>query len=327
MRRLTAFARTALTFALFTPAVLAADTKPVATVGSASVSGGELSRRLASIPDFQRTALADSPDKLKRVVLETRLIPELLDAQEAERTKLDQRPALVARRREILRQALERALARETAQKTPVTSDDIKAYFEANRARFETPRRIRVWRILTDDEALARKIIADCQGVDGLKRWSQYARENSIDTATQLRDGDLGFVHEDGKTDAPTLRVDPALFASADHLADGELAKEPLKEGSHWAVIWRRGSAAAITRTVQQEQGSIRQVLERERVAEAREAFLAELHAKYVTAQNDALLETVRFDTLGLPPRETHARAAHPAAAGSALPSADHDLR
>ena len=327
MAKVTAGARAALILAFAAQVVLAADSKPVATVGSVSVSASELSRRLAQIPDFQRAALGDSPDKLERSVLDTRIIPELLFGQEGARLKLDQRPALRAREREILRQALEHALSRESAQKTPVTNDDIKAYFEANRARFETPRRIRVWRILTDDEALARKIIADCQGVDGIKRWSQYARENSLDTATQFRDGDLGFVHEDGKTDAPTLRVDPVLFTSADQLADGALAKEPLKEGAHWAVIWRRGSAAAITRTVAQEQGSIRQVLERERIAKAREALLADLRAKYVSAQNDALLETVRFDVEGAPARETHARAAHAAAAGSALPRADRDLR
>jgi len=327
MAKVTAFARATLILAFSAPLAFGADSKAVARVGAVSVDPNELLRRMAQIPNFQRAALADSPDNLARNVLETRIVPELLFSQEAERLKLDQRPVLLARRREILRQALERSISRDVAQKTPVTSADIEAYFAANRARFETPRRIRIWRILTDDEGLARKIIADCQGVDGIKHWSQYARENSLDAATQFRDGDLGFVHEDGKTDTPTLRVDPVLFASADHLADGELAKEPFKEGAHWAVIWRRGSAAAVTRTVAQEQGSIRQVLERERVAKARETLLSDLRAKYVSSQNDALLETVHFDAQGLPGRETHAREAHAATAGSALPRADHDLR
>lgn len=311
----------ALLLLLGAPAVFAADAKPVARVGDATISADDLSRRLAHMPDFQRAALGDTPDKLKRRVLETQLIPDLLYAAEAQRLKLDQRPMVREREREILRQAMDRELRAESSRDTPVTAQDIKAYFDANQARFETPRRIRIWRILTDDEALAKKIIEDSRGVDGLKRWSQYARENSLDKATQLRDGDLGFVHPDGKTDTPTLRVDPVLFVSADHLADGELAKEATKEGSHWAVIWRRGSAAAISRSLVQEEGSIRQVLERERSEKARQDLLAGLRSKYVTASNEALLETVHFDGEGLPARDSKAREAHAAAAGSSSPT------
>jgi peptidyl-prolyl cis-trans isomerase C len=302
-------------------AVFAADAKPVAKVGGEVVTADDLSRRLGRMPEFQRAALADSPEKLKRQVLETVLIPELLCAAEAQRLELGDKPALQNRQREILRQAMEHELRAQSGRNTPVTTDDVKAYFEANRARFETPRRVRIWRILMDDEALAKKIISDSQGVDGLKRWSQYARENSLDKATQLRDGDLGFVHADGKTDTPTLRVDPVLFASADELADGALAKEPVKEGSHWAVIWRRGSAAAIVRTLAQEEGSIRQVLERERLEKAREDLLGTLRVKYVSMTNDSLLDTLHFDGEGLPVRESKPRDAHAATAGSSLPT------
>jgi peptidyl-prolyl cis-trans isomerase C len=319
MRRWSALS--AFLLAMSAPAVFAADAKPVAKVGSETVSAADLTRRLARIPDFQRAALADTPDRLKRKVLETMIFPDLLYAAEADRLKLAERPALRDRQREILRQAMERELRIESNRQNPVASDDIKAYFTANQARFDTPQRVRIWRILTDDEALARKIIADCQGVDGLKRWSQYARENSIDKATRLRDGDLGFVHPDGNTDAPTLRVDPALFAGAATLTDGELGEEPLKEGSHWAVIWRRGSARAISRTVAQEEGSIRQVLIRERVEKARQNLLAELRAKYVSNTNEAVLDTLRFDAEGMPTREVQAREGHAPAAGSSIPT------
>lgn len=310
----------ALALLLGTSAGFAADSKPVARVGNESISAADLARRLAKIPQFQRAALGDTPDKLKRAVLDSMLVPDLLYAEEAERLKLRDRANVRDREREILRRAMDRELSAECLRNTPVSGAEIKAYFEANRARFETPRRVRIWRILTDDPALARKIIADSQGVDGLKRWSQYARENSLDKATQLRDGDLGFVHPDGNTDTPTLRVDPALFAAAERLADGELAKEPLQEGTHWAVIWRRGSAAAITRTLAQEEGAIRQVLERERLEKARQALLASLQAKYVSQRNDSPLELTQFAAPAGPSRTVPARTAHEAAAGSSQP-------
>ena len=306
---------------LAAPTVLAAGGKPVARVGSEVVSAEALTRRLAKIPEFQREALGGTPDLLKRKVLETELIPDLLYAQEATRLKLDAQPAAQQRTRELLREAMERQLRQESSAQSPVTTVDIQAYFEANRSRFETPRRIHIWRILTDDEALAKKIIAESKGVDGIQHWSQFARDSSLDKATHLRNGDLGFVHPDGNTDTPTLRVDATLFAAADKLSDGDLAPEPLKEGLHFAVIWRRGSMKGVSRTVAQEENSIRQVLERKRAEQARDALLSTLRTKYLTANNEGLLETFHFDAEGLPARPGTPRLAHAAAAaGSSAP-------
>jgi peptidyl-prolyl cis-trans isomerase C len=303
-------------------AVFAADAKPVARVGTEVLSADALSRRLRTIPDFQRAALSDKPGELKRIVLETMLIPERLYAQEAESRKLGERSSVRNREREILRSAMDRELRREDALTRPVTDAEIKAYFEANRRRFETPRRLHLWRILSDDEALAKKIIADCRAVDGIQRWSSYARESSLDKATHLRNGDLGFVHPDGDTDTPTLRVDPTLFAAADALSDGDIAPQPVKEGGHWAVLWRRGSMKAVTRTLEQERSSIRQVLERQRGEQARDALLADLRGKYLTLLNEAALDNARFDSESLPVRAATATSAHPAAAGSGIPKA-----
>jgi peptidyl-prolyl cis-trans isomerase C len=305
---------------LSAPAVFAADAKPIAHVGSEYVSADTLSRRIAKIPDFQRATLGDSPNKLKRQVLDTFIIPDLLYAQEAERLKLGERPAVRNRQREVLRAAVDHQLRQEITAKNPVSLEDIRAYFEANRSRFETPRRVHIWRILSDDEALAKKVIADSKTVDGIQRWSQYARESSLDKATHLRNGDLGFVHPDGDTDTPTLRVDPALFTAADQLKDGELAAEPIKEGLHWAVIWRRGSMKAVNRSLEQEQASIRQVLERQRVEHARDELLAGLRGKYVSAVNEAALDNVVFDGDGLPARDATLPSGHAPAAGSSVP-------
>jgi peptidyl-prolyl cis-trans isomerase C len=300
--------------------VLGASTTPIAQVGTEAVSAEALTRRLAKIPEFQRAALASGPEQLKRRVLESELIPDLLYAEEAARLKLDAKPGPRERTRELLREALERELRRETAARSPVSSEDVRAYFEANRSRFETPRRVHIWRILTDDEALAKKVIAESKGVDGLQHWSQFAQGSSLDKATHLRNGDLGFVHPDGNTDTPTLRVDPALFAAADKLTDGELAAEPIKEGLHFAAIWRRGSIKGVSRSVAQEENSIRQVLERKRVEQARDELLSALRSKYLSVDNEALLETFHFSSEGLPARPGLPRAAHAAAEGSQAP-------
>jgi peptidyl-prolyl cis-trans isomerase C len=309
-------------------AVFGADEKPVAHVGPAAITSAALTRRLAKIPDFQRAALGDTPDKLKLAVLETWLVPELLYAQEAERQKLDQRPSVQRRSRELLRKAMDHELLTQTGLQNPVSAGDIQAYFEANRSRFETPRRVHVWRILTDDEALAKKILAESRGVDGIKRWSEFARESSLDKATHLRNGDLGFIHPDGNTDTPALRVDPALFAAAEKLRDGELAAEPIKVGGHFALIWRRGSLKASVRTLAQETGSIRQVLEQQRLESARAELLGSLSRKYVRGSNEGLLESFAFTPEGVPARAgTTARDAHAARAGASAPVANPSAR
>jgi peptidyl-prolyl cis-trans isomerase C len=318
----------ALLLLLSASAVFGEGAKAVARVGPASITSDALARRLAKIPDFQRAALGETADKLKRAVLEAWLVPELLYAQEAERLQLALRPSVQRQERELLRQAMDHELRAEATQQKPVGLSEIQTYFEANRARFETPARVHVWRILTDDEALAKRILAESKGSDGIKRWSEFARENSLDKATHLRNGDLGFVHANGDTDTPTLRVDPALFAAADKLSDGELAAQPLQVGGHFAAIWRRGSMKAVTRTLAQETGSIRQVLERQRLERARSELLSTLRSKYLSESHEALLETFAYDPEGLPARPVSSvRAAHAAAAGSSLPVQNPNAR
>lgn len=307
----------ALLLLLSASSVGAADATPVARVGKATISAEALTARLAELPDFQRSALGTTPDRLKRRVLEDELIPELLFAQEAEHLKVAERPEFKNRERELLRGAMERELR---AQVRAPSAEEIRAYFEANRGRFETPRRLRLWRIVVDDEALAKQIIREAQGTDALARWDKFARDNSLDKATHLRNGDLGFVRPDGNTDTPTLRVDAALFAAADKIADGELCPEPIKEASHFAVVWRRGSLKAIHRTLAQEEGAIAQVLERERLGQAQATLLAALRAKYLHSMNEAALENVHFDLEGLAGRANAAPSTHPAAAGSSIP-------
>jgi peptidyl-prolyl cis-trans isomerase C len=182
----------------------------------------------------------------------------------------------------------------------------VQQYFEQHRERFETPRRIRIWRILVNDEELAKKIIAESQGAGGPAKWRNFARDSSLDAATKFRDGDLGFVRPDGSTETPQLRVDPALFAAVDPLSDGQIVPAPLKVQAGIAVVWRRGSLPAISRSVAQEGPAIRTLLTRERLEAARKALLADLRKKSLKALDTQLLETLPDNTFA--PAETSAR-------------------
>ncbi|HEV8548304.1 MAG TPA: peptidyl-prolyl cis-trans isomerase [Polyangiaceae bacterium] len=272
---------------------LAADSPAIITVGTATMSQDAVSRRLAALPAYQLSKYGKTPSEQKKAFVEQVLVPEMLFGEEGKARKLDQSPALAQKLRESLRDATDRAVRADTLAKSPITPDEIKQYFEENKARYETPKRLRLWRIEVADEATAKDIIAQSKGADGPKRWADLAREKSLDKATSQRGGELGFVRADGSTDVPRVQVDAAIFAAADKVTDGTIVPQPIKEGDHFSVIWRRGSVEAVKRTVEDETPSIRQILERRRVDKARQDLMTELKQKQVTDQHPELLANI----------------------------------
>lgn len=268
------------------------------TVGSSTLTVAEVERRLGAIPVFQLAQFGKAPDEIKKKFVETVLVPELLQVEEARRRELEKQPATRDRIRDTLRQAMEGEL-REAANS--VTPDEIKSYYDQNRHRFNTPRRVKMWRILVRDEAAAKKILSEVKAneVTAAERWNKSAREASVDKSTSMRDGDLGFVSPDGQTEMPQLRVDPGLFAAADKVKDGELVPEPVKEGENWAVVWRRGSLEAVNRTLAQEAPAIRQVLSRDKVASQSSELAKKLEGEMVKNVSYELLSYVNVDPSG----------------------------
>lgn len=274
------------------------DDPVVVRAGSSSMTASDVQRRLRSIPAYQLEQFGSSPGEVRRAFVEQVLVPELLYAEHARASGLAQAPGTWDRTRDILQRALDNQL-RESLAKNPVTQAEIKQYYEANRSRFDTPRRIRIWRIVVDDEKLARRSIAAAKGDGGPKRWSELAREHSLDKATAMRDGDLGFVRPDGSTDTPRVEVDPKLFQAAETVRDGEVVPEPVKIGDRWAAVWRRGSMAAVRRTLEQESRTIRQVLMRKKLESQRAALLRDLKKRQLTQRNDRLLQYIDISPFG----------------------------
>jgi peptidyl-prolyl cis-trans isomerase C len=290
----------ALLFASTSTLAAAGDASAVVVrAGELTVSVADVNRRLQALAPAQITGLGGAPNEAPRRFVDSVIVPELVTSLEARQRGLDKSPKFHDREREALRQAMEVALKAQALAEKPVKADEVKAYFEANKDRFEQPLRIRVWRILVDDEATAKHLLEQAKAAGSPAKWSELARDSSIDKATNLRQGDLGFVHPDGSTDAPRLRVDPALFRAAQAVKDGEFVASPVREGGKFAVIWRRGSLPEKARTLDQEQDSIRSLLERRRVEEARTALLASLRSQFVHDEHLDLLEQIPDSMFG----------------------------
>jgi peptidyl-prolyl cis-trans isomerase C len=105
------------------------------------------------------------------------------------------------------------------------------------------------------------EIIEDLKKDPSPKHWSEVARAKSIDGATGVRGGNLGFVTPDGTTSEPGMKIGHAVIEMAQKLKDTEIASEPAHDGDRWVIVWRRQTMPAVERGVDVEAGTIRQML------------------------------------------------------------------
>jgi peptidyl-prolyl cis-trans isomerase C len=211
----------------------------VARVGSRSIDAATFSLRAGRLAPFQRARFGATWPEQRRQLLERELVRDALFEIEASA----QDSSLGSARDNALARALLLQLE-QGVQSAGVPNEQIASYYAEHRQSYELPRSILIWRILLRQEADARALLHEL-GTPQESTWSRLARERSIDTATHMRSGSLGYVAQDGQTHMPQVRVSPALFAAAERVHDGEIVPQPVAEGDAYAVVWRRGSRAA----------------------------------------------------------------------------------
>jgi len=259
----------------------------------------DVERRIASVPAFQLRYFGKTPDEVRRRFLEETLIKDALYVQGAEDEKLSDVPEVADRIRGVLRGALINKLTAEAAAAGPITDEEVKAYYEANRSTYHAPARVVLWRIVVATREEALSVIEKVKTDLTPKKWNEVAREVSLDKATSMRGGNLGFVEPNGATSDPNLKVDPALVTAADKVKDGELVSEPVADESKWSVVWRRQSMKAIDRPLEMEGPQIRLVLMRQRTDKRIAEAVAELRTKNLSQTNADLLELLAVSGMG----------------------------
>jgi peptidyl-prolyl cis-trans isomerase C len=281
--------------ALVTPAYAEPADPVVVEVGTVALRASDVARRLAAVPAFQRRTFGATDAEIRRHFVDAVLVPELLIGEDARQRHLDSVPRVRFRLREALQRALGEALLSD-ARSGAIPDELVRAYYESHRDDYEKPERIRIARILVDDEALARKVLTEAKGSAGLEHWNQLARDHSLDSATKFRGGALGFVFPDGRTDVPQVAVDPVLYTAASKVKDGELVGEPVKERTHLAVVWRRGTLPKTSRSLDSEREAIIAILARERAEKALGTLREDLRRQGLEEANPALLEALPPD-------------------------------
>ncbi|HEY5243912.1 MAG TPA: peptidyl-prolyl cis-trans isomerase, partial [Polyangiaceae bacterium] len=174
-----------------------------------------------------------------------------------------------------------------------IPMEDVEKYYGDNLARYDTPERLQIWRILCKTRDEAQQVLDAAKKEPTPKQFGELAREHSIDKASNLRAGNLGFISPDGTSNEPGLRIELSVVHAAQAVHDGQFAPGPVPEGENYAVVWRKGTLVATRRAVDQVAAQIRDTLWKTRVKDESDKLIASLRAAKLRDLDESLLATL----------------------------------
>jgi peptidyl-prolyl cis-trans isomerase C len=267
--------------------------EPVVRVGQWTQSVEQLSVALAKIPGFQLSLFGTTEAEVRRNYVDRIVVPEFLQIEKALRDKAEGDPFVRLRLRRALGNSALREEMKKVSTRDQVPKEQVEAEYKSRLNEFLSPERILVYRISVKTEAEANEILQKLEKGATFKEFGTLAREKSIDKATYLRSGELGFVSSDGKSEQG-FPVDPEIFRAAKSVGDGEWVKKPIKEADNFAVVWRRGSKKAQAKMLADVEDELRSAIVYREEQSRTKAHIAELrkeHLKHLDATDLALFD------------------------------------
>ena len=232
------------------------------------------------------SALSIPQQKLYSLVLKEIIDSKALAAQ-AHRTGIDKDPDVQQRVAEAEQQVLAAALLTKGIAPL-ITEDALHARYVAEIASKPGEDEVHTRDILVNDEATAKKIIAELdKGAD----FAALAKQYSKDTSVASRGGDLGFVKKG--------EMIPAFANAAFALQPGQITQTPVHTQFGWHVIQVLARNHAPQPTFEQTRGPLRQQITKE-------------YEQKAVAQALAQARVERFDPPGSPARATEGAAPLP---------------
>ena len=254
--------------------------KVFASIGDTTITVGDIEDTIASRPPYSRQRLAADPSLIKATA-QAQLENELF-YQGAEKLGYGDDPVV----QRFVNQTLVKVFVREEFEET-VTPDevpeaDLAKYYEENPEEFRRPELRRARHILVASEAEAEAILKSLK-TDKTKTFRSLAKEQSLDTETKLRGGDLLYFTSDGNIVGREASgtIDATLAKAAFSLSEtGDLAG-PLDLGDgKWSVLELTGLRPERVQSLEQSSARIRRKLWRTEREGALEALITELRAE-----------------------------------------------
>ena len=156
----------------------------VATIGSRTLTRGQIQQRIDALPAQQRKQMLLDPRAMLR-----QMVQEELLVQAAEGEKLEADPGVVERLAQAKRGILvNEIIGRKVVAEVKVGDQDVQKFYDENQPRF-ADERVVASHIMVRTEAEAQQVLADLKAG---KEFAALARERSLDAETAARGGDLG---------------------------------------------------------------------------------------------------------------------------------------
>lgn len=170
---------------------------------------------------------------------------------------------------QIREQLVTQKLIESLSKGEKVSDDEVKAYYEKNKAQFTIQPAKRASHILfkAEDKKKAEDVLAKIR--DGAD-FANLAKENSIDTATATKGGDLGW-----PTSAYVAEFENALSK----LKKGEVS-DLVQSPYGWHIIKVTDERKGSQQELADVKGQIEQIVVQQRRADAYQKFLDELRDK-----------------------------------------------
>jgi len=149
-----------------------------------------------------------------------------------------------------------------------VTDEDVKKYFEENKASFDTPEEVKASHILVATKEEAEDILKQLKnGAD----FAKLAKEKSTDPGSKDQGGDLGYF--------PRGKMYQEFEDAAFKLKDGELSGV-VKTDAGYHIIKKTGYKAAHAATLDEKKADIKEQLIFQQLMQKAPTWLADIKAK-----------------------------------------------
>jgi peptidyl-prolyl cis-trans isomerase C len=291
-----------------TPAFPTKSQAPGAPNQPAQQSNEELKTVLAKIDDLTIT-LAEFQERINRqspyiraryTSLEQK--KEFLDslvrfevlAKEAYRRGLDKDPEVVRTMKQVMIQKLMRDEFDTKVTADNVAENDMRTYYEANKAEYVKPEEVRVSAIILKNKAQADRVAIEARGDAGKtnKGFRDLVMKYSADEETKLRGGDLRYM------DATTKEIPANVVKAAFTLYNtGDVSQTVDAGNGNFYVLKQTGRRKSVTKGFEDAKAQIRNKLFRDKRLQAQKDFVDGLRAKTKIEVNEANLAKVRIDT------------------------------
>ncbi|MCT2345203.1 peptidylprolyl isomerase [Bacillales bacterium AN1005] len=150
-----------------------------------------------------------------------------------------------------------------------ITDDQIQAYFDENKASFNTPEQVEASHILVADEKTAKEVK---KKLDDGEDFADLAKEYSTDTATKENGGELGYFSSGQMVEE---------FEKAAFSMDVDEISDPVETTNGWHIIKVTGHKDAVEAKLDDHKDEIKDALFEQQMNTEYSTWLTEIQAKY----------------------------------------------